>query len=155
MIAGLLSDLGAYKKQLPPFIYECLREAAEFSFDDKEDGKYKICGCGMSVESPVTEPAEQRRPEGHRKFIDIQIEVHGKEKIRVTPISKAGKEIEAHEERDLYFYQVSAEEESEIHMEDGSFAVFFPEDLHRPLCMTGEKAVRLRKAVIKVPADRV
>ena len=109
----------------------------------------------MSVESPVTEPAEQRKPEGHKKFIDIQIEVHGTEKIRITPLSKAEREIEAHEERDLYFYQVSVKEESEIHMEDGSFAVFFPEDLHRPLCMAGQEPVRLRKAVIKVPAERV
>lgn len=155
MITGLISDLEAYKKQLPPLIYDCLKEAADFSFDEREDGKYKICGCDMSVESPVTEPAEQRKPEGHKKFIDIQIEVHGTEKIRITPLSKAEKEIEAHEERDLYFYQVSAKEESEIHMEDGSFAVFFPEDLHRPLCMAGKEPVRLRKAVIKVPAERV
>lgn len=155
MITGLISNLEQYKKQLPPFIYECLKEAAVFPFHEKEDGKYKICGCDMSVESPATEPAENRKPEGHRKFIDIQIEVHGKEKIRITPLSKAEKEIETYEERDLYFYRVPEKEESEIHMEDGSFAVFFPEDLHRPLCMADGKSIRLRKAVIKVPAECV
>lgn len=155
MITGLLSNLGQYKKQLPPFIYECLKEAAAFPFDEKKDGKYTICGCSMSVESPCTESAADRKPEGHRKFIDIQLEVRGNERIRITPVWKAEEEIESHEDRDLYFFRVPAAEESEIFMENGSFAVFFPEDLHRPLCLAGKEPVQIRKAVIKVPTERV
>lgn len=59
-------------------------------------------------------------------------------------------EKEAFPERDLYFFE-GADEESRLHMLPGRFAVFFPEDLHRPLCAGSIGVRRIRKAVLKVP----
>ena len=66
MITGDIKHLEDYKKQLPTFIYECLKEVAAFDFTAVPDGKYKINGCDMGVESPVTEPAADRKLEGHK-----------------------------------------------------------------------------------------
>lgn len=77
MITGDINHLEAYKRQLPSFIYECLKSVKSFPFAEKEDGKYTLCGCSMSVESPMTEKVEDRKLEGHKKFIDIQFEIRG------------------------------------------------------------------------------
>ena len=47
MITGDIKHLEDYKKQLPTFIYECLKEVAAFDFTAVPDGKYKINGCDM------------------------------------------------------------------------------------------------------------
>lgn len=71
MITGDIHHLKAYEKQLPPFISQCLRAVRDFDFASVPDGKYELLGCTMSVESPATEPEENRKLEGHKKFIDI------------------------------------------------------------------------------------
>lgn len=156
MITGDIKFLEKYEKQIPAFIYECLKEVKKFPFADVEDGKYKICGCDMSVESPVTEPAPQRKLEGHKKFIDIQFEIDGKEEwIGVKPIFEEKDPMESYEDRDLYFYPGKPGKESLLYFNSGKFAVFFPEDLHRPLCMGADGSRKLRKAVVKVPVEKV
>ncbi len=103
----------------------------------------------------MTEPAADRKLEGHKKMIDIQYEVEGEvEWIGVETIFEAGECIESYPERDLYFYESSPKGESKVYFETGRFAVFFPEDLHRPLCQ-GESGSRPRKAVVKVPVEWV
>lgn len=156
MITGDIKHLEDYKKQLPTFIYECLKEVAAFDFTAVPDGKYKINGCDMGVESPVTEPAADRKLEGHKKMIDIQYEVEGEEEwLGVETIFEAGECIESYSERDLYFYKSSPKGESKVYFETGRFAVFFPEDLHRPLCQGESGSRQLRKAVVKVPVEWV
>ena len=156
MIVGDIHHLEAYEKQLPSFIYQCLMEVRKFPFQESEDGKYRILGCNMSVESPMTEPEEKRKLEGHRKFIDVQFKVGGDEEwIGIETVFEAGPLAEAHEDRDLYFYEHGKSKESKVYFSAGHFAVFFPEDLHRPLIMGEGGAGRLRKAVVKVPVEKV
>lgn len=66
MITGDIHHLEAYEKQLPPFIRQCLSAIRDFDFNSVLDGKYELCGCTMSVESPATEPEEERKLEGHK-----------------------------------------------------------------------------------------
>ena len=104
MIMGDMKHLDAYKAQMPDFIYEVLKEASQFDFAGVPDGKYKIKGCNMNVETSPTEPSAQRKLEGHKDFIDVQYEVEGKEEwIGIETIFDAGKCIESHPDRDLYF----------------------------------------------------
>lgn len=156
MITGDIAYLEAYKKQLPPFIYHCLEEVKAFNFSAHPDGKYKICGCDMGVESPKTESEADRKLEGHKKMIDIQFEIQGEEEwLGVETRFEAGPCLESYPDRDLYFYESGKQGESKVYFTTGRFAVFFPEDLHRPLCQ-GEKGSRqLRKAVVKVPVELV
>ena len=55
----------------------------------------------MSVESPATEPEEDRKLEGHKKFIDIQYEIRGEEeRIGVETNFDSPRVVESHEHRD-------------------------------------------------------
>lgn len=151
MIAGDTAWLEEYRAQLPERLYKCLEKVKAFDFAHTEDGKYDIEGCGtLSIESPSTEPAVMRRMEGHKKYIDVVYLIDGEEWIGYLPHHDARGEKEAFPERDLYFFE-GADEESQLHMLPGRFAVFFPEDLHRPLCAGSSGVRRIRKAVLKVP----
>ena len=156
MITGDIHHLEAYEKQLPPFIRQCLSAIRDFDFNSVSDGKYELCGCTMSVESPATEPEEERKLEGHKKFIDIQFEIKGSEEwIGVESIFDSSRALESYEDRDLYFFESHREKESKVYFTEGRFAVFFPEDLHRPLCQGRKGKEILRKAVMKVPVEKV
>lgn len=156
MITGDIHHLEAYEKQLPPFISQCLKAVRDFNFASVPDGKYELLGCTMSVESPATEPEEDRKLEGHKKFIDIQYEIRGEEEwIGVETIFDSPRVVESYEDRDLYFFASHKEKESKVYFTEGRFAVFFPEDLHRPLCQGKRGKEILRKAVMKVPVDKV
>jgi len=156
MITGDIHHLEAYEKQLPPFIRQCLSAIRDFDFNSVSDGKYELCGCTMSVESPATEPEEERKLEGHKKFIDIQFEIKGREEwIGVESIFDSPRALESYEDRDLYFFESHREKESKVYFTEGRFAVFFPEDLHRPLCQGRKGKEILRKAVMKVPVEKM
>lgn len=153
MIAGDTENLEAYRAQLPEKIYACLEKVKAFDFAGAEDGKYEIAGCGtMSLESPETEPAVMRRVEGHKKYIDVVYLVAGEEWIGFLPKWEAKGEKESYPERDLYFFE-GAEDETKVYMRPGYFAVFYPSDLHRPLCAGAQGVKTIRKAVVKVPAE--
>ena len=67
----------------------------------------------MNVETSPTEPSAQRKLEGHKDFIDVQYEVEGKEEwIGIETIFDAGKCIESHPDRDLYFYEAGKDPET-------------------------------------------
>jgi len=152
MIFGDTKYLSAYRRQLPEKIYACLAKVRAFDFS-RPDGKYEIEGAGvMSVDSPMTEPAEARKLEGHKNFIDVVYLIEGEEWIGIEP-KDAQEEVETHEDRDLYFFHGKEEEESRVHMRPGRFLICWPEDLHRPLCMTAEGEKRIRKAVVKVSCE--
>lgn len=156
MITGDIHHLEAYEKQLPTFIRQCLSAIRDFDFNSVSDGKYELCGCTMSVESPATEPEKERKLEGHKKFIDIQFEIKGREEwIGVESIFDSPRALESYEDRDLYFFESHREKESKVYFTEGRFAVFFPEDLHRPLCQGSREKEILRKAVMKVPVEKV
>lgn len=156
MITGDIHHLEAYKRQLPAFIYQCLTAIRDFDFASSADGKYELSGCTMSVESPATEPEENRKLEGHKKFIDIQYEIKGEEEwIGVETVFDSPREVESYKDRDLYFFASHREKESKVYFTEGRFAIFFPEDLHRPLCQGKKGKEILRKAVMKVPVEKV
>lgn len=155
MLAGDTKWLSEYRDQLPDVIYGCLMKVRDFDFAAHEDGKYEIEGAGMmSVESPMTEPAVMRRLEGHLKFIDVVYLIDGEEWIGVLPKHDTGEPKESFPERDLYFFEGTADE-TKVYMLPGRFMVCFPEDLHRPLCAGTRGCRAIRKAVVKVPVELV
>lgn len=119
-------------------------------------GKYPLDGDKLilQINEMTTEPKEQRRAEIHRKYIDVQYMIHGRELIGVYP--DAGEDEIAEdmlESGDIRFYTYrEVAGEVMLPMTDGCYAVFFPEDAHRPGCqMDGPDQVR--KIVLKVKVD--
>ncbi len=88
--------------------------------------------------------------EAHKKFIDIQYCLRGKERIFWTPLAEnLVPSIEYDEENDRTFFHGEGEK-TFVDTGDGIFAVFFPNDAHAPQIFT-EKPGIIKKLVVKVP----
>ena len=143
-------DLARY----PTAIQKAILYAAQINFDALEDGRQEIDGDRMfaNLFHLTSQSAEEVSREGHKEYVDVQFWLSGEEWCGVAP--RTGKEIcvEAHEDKDLYFFN-KAEGESYLYARPGCYAVFFPDDLHRPgICVDG-KPMKYRKVVVKVRLD--
>lgn len=97
----------------------------------------------------TTRPREQQKPEVHRRYLDIQFLAWGEEEIGIA-IDRGNNVIQEEllAQRDIIYYQDS-ENESFFEMVPGSYAIFFPQDVHRPAC-NKHRATAIRKIVVKV-----
>jgi biofilm protein TabA len=111
-------------------------------------GKYIIDGDKVfaTITEAPSKSFEQSTWESHRKYIDLQYIIRGKEKIGVAPVSTAAVTKPYDETKDNANY--SAEGKYYI-AEPGTFYLFFPEDAHRPnIKVDGYDIVK--KIVIKI-----
>lgn len=123
---------------------------------DMRHGKYPIDGDKLilQINEVTTGPKNTKRPEVHRDYIDVQYMVHGHELIGFYPDCGDGAVLEDNlAENDVLFYQ----EREDVHelmlpMTDGCYAIFFPEDVHRPCCMM-DAPEDVKKIVLKVRVD--
>lgn len=116
-----------------------------------EAGVYELDGRKMYVQviDTSTNLIENKRPEVHRDYVDLQYSPAGNEQIGYVP--DLGKFISSEgylAEKDIMFYD-QVENEVFLNMTEGSFAVFFPWDVHRPACAMDQPA-SIRKIVMKL-----
>lgn len=96
-------------------------------------------------------PAETAVFESHRKYVDIQYLVSGREMIGVAPIADLTETAGYDDAKDVILYGIPASY-SRLTMEPGRFAMFFPEDGHMPNChLDGPHP--LHKVVLKIALD--
>jgi len=151
MIFGHVNDLESGFAWLPQPLKTALAHLKATDFAALPAGNYDLQGRDIYVQviDMATKPFAETRPEVHRQYIDVQFLCRGKEKIGVA--AETGNNTLAEDllaTRDLLFY-TGMENESTLTMTPGSFAVFFPSDVHRPGCADGEPSP-IRKVVIKV-----
>ncbi len=114
------------------------------------DGDHLVDGDQIiaRVQSYSTQPAEQRKFEYHKVYVDVQVMLDGCERQDVAPVKKlipigtfdTVKDIIKCEAPDLF---------STVNLEPGWFVVYFPQDNHRPNCSIGAPA-KVRKVCMKV-----
>lgn len=87
--------------------------------------------------------------EAHRKYIDIQYVISGREIINVAPMADRKDEITAYDAlKDIEFFTVN---KIINHVASPSnFFIFFPTDAHRPQILIDGVEAPVRKVVIKV-----
>jgi YhcH/YjgK/YiaL family protein len=110
---------------------------------------------GINLYAPISEymskNEEDARYEAHRKYIDIQYVVSGKELIGIAPASMQKDILEPYNETKDIMYITVSQGKNFLATPD-RFFIFFPEDLHRPGLKDGENS-SVRKAVVKVKVD--
>jgi YhcH/YjgK/YiaL family protein len=156
MIFGHVNDLESAFSWLPAPLLLAVEHLKKTDFAALPVGNYDLQGKDIYVQviDMNTKPFAETRPEVHRQYIDVQFLCSGSEKIGVAPETGKNKVAEdLLEQRDLLFY-TGMENESTLTMIPGSFAVFFPSDVHRPGCAYG-RAEAIRKVVIKVRSSLV
>ncbi|MFD0765171.1 YhcH/YjgK/YiaL family protein [Mucilaginibacter lutimaris] len=118
------------------------------NLDTLSTGKHPIDGDNAyaSVTEAPSKALDKAGWESHKKHIDLQYVIKGKERIDVVDINKATVTNPYNEAKDAANY--TAEGTSYI-AEPGTFYLFFPQDVHRPnIKVDGYDVVK--KLVIKI-----
>ncbi|NFT92771.1 DUF386 family protein [Clostridium botulinum] len=137
----------------PKAIQNAIQYLKENDLVSMTPGRYELDGDNMILQvlDVKTDDRYNLRPEVHRTYIDVQFLAKGKEKIGCYP-DKGDNEIDEDllETRDLIFYKNNENaRETHLEMEEGSYAVFYPHDVHIP-AIAKEESMTIRKIVIKV-----
>jgi biofilm protein TabA len=121
----------------------------EDSLDDLMPGSYDINSSGAfaSISEYESKPLSEGFLEYHRKFVDIQIIIKGREKIGVADKGRC-RDLEYRKEKDLGKLEGTADF---ITMDITNFAIFFPQDAHMPQIFCSDQPEKVKKVVFKIP----
>lgn len=137
-------------------IYKCISENLKKGFEfikntdlqNIEIGRYEINGKDVFalVSEYDSKPPQDCRLEAHQAYTDIQYIVSGKEAIGFSTLKNQEVTSPFNAEKDIVFF---SGETTPLILEAGMFAVFFPQDVHRP-CMQIDGPEKVKKVVVKV-----
>jgi biofilm protein TabA len=150
MILDALTRSGRYAGLHPRFAAAfawCASSAAGAA-----DGRHELEGERLLVivETGTTVQSTRKRFESHRRYIDIQVNLAGGEIMEWLPASALAVSDDFAPDGDVRFYHQPAQLPTRLLVEPGHFAIFYPEDAHKPCCHPGDAAVPYRKLVFKV-----
>ncbi|QHB17812.1 N-acetylneuraminate anomerase [Mannheimia pernigra] len=151
----LLADLSRddYAKSLPPvFARLCGKLKAldlanlALGWQDLEEG------IRMNVMSFETSPAEGKKAEMHRKFVDIQLLIEGEEMIEYSLSQPNLSKYDEYRDEDDYQLTDEIDDKNEVILKPNVFAIFLPYEPHKPGNTVNENKT-LKKLVVKVPVE--
>lgn len=146
-------------KLLPSPLSAALKYLRDNDMKAHEPGKFDINLDGTEMILQVldleTKPRNELRPEIHRKYIDVQFLADGGPE-NAAYYNDDGTNTVSEDllgtMRDILFYEDNPEiREGIIPLEVGTFAVYFPWDVHVPAIAVNGIPAKIRKIVIKVP----
>lgn len=115
-------------------------------------GRYDVEGDNlffMLSESP-TRDIQDAYPEYHKKYLDVQIVLSGPEGIAISTLPPYTKVIEDDILNNDIAFVETPNEETLLTLHQHDFIVFFPGELHKPLCAINNKRSTVRKVVVKI-----
>lgn len=137
--------------QYPKVIEETLQYLKGVDFNSLPLGRHEIKGDDIffNLDEYNTFQPSERIVEAHKKYVDIQFLVSGSEKIGYSTYSEKNPiKVEYSPEKDLLVYE-SMENEFDLILTPGVFAIFFTEEPHRPCCIN-KNVEKVRKVVVKI-----
>ncbi|MEX9464666.1 YhcH/YjgK/YiaL family protein [Providencia vermicola] len=101
------------------------------------------------VTNDSPEVIEERVAEFHRKYADIQMVIQGCEDIyfSLNPIDASDIVEKA---ADLFFLP-NHDSHQMVTLKAGDFAIFFPGEVHKPMCIGSNTSEKIKKVVVKIP----
>ncbi len=152
MITGTQKEIARVLPYVAGNVKKALEMVADLDLKALPLGKNQLEGDDIyaNVNEYLTEPVEDRRPEKHFQYIDIQLLAYGKESIGYTDVENASGLTEDRSERDDVVFYGHTEKENFVYLKEGDFAIFFPWEVHRPNCYYGNGPFKVKKVVVKV-----
>ena len=147
MIVGNIHNLQSW---LPEELRQAIEHVKANVSETTEKGRYDIDGNRLFylVSEDMTEPFEQRRAEYHARYLDIQIVLKGQEGMTFSIRPAGAPETDWLADKDIAFLPAGADEKTLV-LNEGDFVVFYPQEVHMPLCAVGAPA-QVRKVVVKL-----
>lgn len=155
MIIGNLSHWPVEEQAYSTAIRKAMDYLRVTDFKSMEKGKHEIDGSQMfcMIIESTTKPKQELKAESHQTYMDIQYILQGEEKIGCARLTESqvvtSNLLEA---SDALLYD-ELQDEIELILREGMYAMFFPADLHRPGIMLQEESA-LRKVVVKIKLDK-
>lgn len=149
MILDILENRGNYIALNSKFA-KAFAFLAEGNPGELPDGRYEIEGENLFalVNSYTTRPMKEVAWEAHKKYLDIQCLLQGREIIGWTPVNQLTISEPYSEEKDIAFFK-NLQLWTALNLAENYFAIFYPEDAHQPGCIW-DKARNVKKVVVKV-----
>jgi len=151
MIHDTLSNANRYAGLHPRLatVFDWCRQPENLALSD---GRYEIQGKSLFVivESGPTISANIKRFESHRRYIDVQVNLKGPEIMEWMSSSALTLSEDFKPDNDVCFYHQPVSVPTRLMVHPHEFAIFWPEDAHKPCCHPGEVSVPYRKMVFKV-----
>ncbi len=146
-------------KILPAPLSAALKFLRDTDLKHHEPGKFDITlentPMILQVLDLTTQKRETLRPEVHRKYIDVQFLADGGPENAAYYNDDGTNTVDEdllNTPRDILFYRNNEKvREGIIPLEVGTFAVYFPWDVHVPAIAVDDVPAKIRKIVIKVP----
>ncbi len=146
MLYGTTKHLESYQG-IHPGVMRGLEILRDTDFSKLEDGRYEVDGDDLFffIQNYMSKPANDM-PESHKKYVDIQYLISGREWMGVAPLEDMTEVVEARPEKDIWRHHGPTDK---ILVTGDRFAVFWPEDAHAPgIAVDGPEPCR--KCVVKV-----
>lgn len=121
-----------------------------------ESKKYIIDGERLYANVQEYETKTDAKYEAHKKYIDIQYLIKGRERIGICDLKNCKTCINYDPDADIEFFECMKNEDW-INLNQGEFAVLFPSDAHKPSIkpceINGSIKNLVKKVVVKVRID--
>ena len=156
MMTGIIGVSKDEQKGYSTALTKALAFLRTQDFRNMPEGRHEIDGDKIFalLSRYTTRPQTECTPEAHRKFVDIQYVADVEEFLGWCPMSPDLVEMEPYDEaRDVIFYRALIPESS-ILLKAGSYAVLYPEDVHRPgVSVLDEYPANVTKVVVKIDLE--
>ena len=113
----------------------------------QEVGRYEFEGGFLMIQEGTTKPMCEGTFEAHRKYVDVQIMLHGCEELAWEEYNLLNSVIPYNEEKDQE--RLDGERKHSMLISEGMFFAAFPQDGHKAVSHTDEQH-HYRKAVMKL-----
>lgn len=151
MILDRLENAAAWRR-LGPGLAAAMDWIAGTDFARLEPGRYASAFPGVFAVLKLdrTRPVEQAEWEAHRRYIDVQCVLRGRETMGWASLRDRWPVHRPYDPAtDLEFFQARG---GLLSVPAGSFVIFTPQDIHAPgLAGPGQPEAEVLKVVIKVP----
>ncbi len=113
------------------------------------NGRYEINGDDVFavVQDYQTKPYTEGNWEAHKKYVDIQYIITGREKIGCGTVGNFSAVTDYDSEKDIFFLKGDGDFSL---LNEGYFAIITPEFAHMPSISAGKSSEYVKKLVVKV-----
>jgi len=150
----IIDSIDHLRRYMLPETKEILKFIAEHDCAHLPDGEIELEGRQLFVRimSYIPKPSLENRFEIHRIYADVQYVVSGAELMQIARMKDLSPLTDYDPQGDYQFFKASCDTISptSLIVQAGEFAVFYPQEAHRPSCLyEGHKGL-VKKLVFKV-----
>jgi biofilm protein TabA len=148
----ITDNIDHLKRYALPKTEEILEFIARHDCANLPDGEIELAGRQLFVRIMSYQPKEacENRFEIHRIYADVQYVVAGAELMQTARMEDLTALTDYDPQGDHQFFKLSGQAMTQVIVKAGEFAVFYPQEAHRPSCLCEGYKGLVKKLVFKI-----